>query len=101
MGVGSASSSMSGAGRIGQGTYEPEDPLYAGQGRILEMIVTSAPLSDILTKIVLLMEAQSDGLRCSILLLSNDGKHVHHGAAPNLPDAYVKAVDGVRIGPRV
>src|SRR4029077_18188340 len=44
---------------------------------------------------------QADGLRCSILLLSNDGKHVRHGAAPNLPEAYVKAVDGLAIGPRV
>jgi len=65
------------------------------------MIAASAPLADILTRIVLLMEAQTDGLRCSILLLSNDGKHVRHGAAPNLPEAYVKAVDGLPIGPRV
>ena len=27
-------------------------------------------------------------------------KHVRHGAAPNLPEAYVKAVDGALIGPR-
>src|SRR5437773_7173593 len=86
---------------IGKGHHEKEEPFYAGQGRILEMIAASAPLADILTRIVLLMEAQSDGLRCSILLLSNDGKHVRHGAAPSLPEAYVKAVDGLPIGPRV
>jgi PAS domain S-box-containing protein len=84
-----------------KGDHEKEEPFYAGQGRILEMIAASAPLADILTRIVLLMEAQSDGLRCSILLLSYDGKHVRHGAAPNLPEAYVKAVDGLPIGPRV
>src|SRR6266571_4345469 len=66
--------------RIGKGHHEKEEPFYAGQGRILEMIAASAPLADILTRIVLLMEAQSDGLRCSILLLSNDGKHVRRGA---------------------
>src|SRR6266705_139267 len=86
---------------IGKGHREKEEPFYAGQGRILEMIAVSAPLADILTRIVLLMEAQTDGLRCSILLLSYDGKHVRHGAAPNLPEAYVKAVDGLPIGPRV
>ncbi len=86
---------------IGKGDHEKEQPFYAGQGRILEMIAASAPLADILTRIVLLMETQTDGLRCSILLLSNDGKHVRHGAAPNLPEAYVKAVDGLPIGPRV
>ena len=86
---------------IDKGDHKKEEPFYAGQGRILEMIATSAPLGDILTKIVLLMEAEADGLRCSIQLLSNDGKRVRHGAAPNLPKAYVKAVDGLPIGPRV
>ena len=92
---------MSEQDRIGQGAHEKAEPFYAGQGRILEMIVTSRPLGDILTRIVLLMEAQADGLRCSIQLLSNDGKRVRHGAAPNLPQVYVKAVDGLAIGPRV
>jgi len=92
---------MSERDKIGEGDHEKEAPFYAGQGRILEMIATSAPLADILTRIVLLMEAQADGLRCSILLLSNDGKRVRHGAAPSLPEAYVKAVDGLLIGPRV
>jgi two-component system, LuxR family, sensor kinase FixL len=86
---------------MSEGDRTGKEPFYAGQGRILEMIATSAPLADILTKIVLLMEAEADGLRCSIQLLSNDGKHVRHGAAPNLPKAYVKAVDGLPIGPRV
>jgi two-component system sensor kinase FixL len=92
---------MSGRDAIGKGHHEKEEPFYAGQGRILEMIAARAPLADILARIVLLMEAQTDGLRCSILLLSNDGKHVLHGAAPNLPEAYVKAVDGLPIGPQV
>src|SRR5437016_14118058 len=86
---------------IDKGNQEKKEPFYAGQGRILEMIATSAPLADILTKIVLLMEAEADGLRCSIQLLSNDGKRVRHGTAPNLPKAYVKAIDGLPIGPRV
>src|SRR6195256_282650 len=32
---------------------------------------------------------------------AEDGIRVRHGAAPNLPQAYVKAVDGLPIGPRV
>jgi PAS domain S-box-containing protein len=35
---------------------------------------------------------------CSILLLRDDGKHVMHGAGPNLPAAYMKAIDGAPIG---
>lgn len=70
------------------------------QSRVLEMIAANASLSEVLTSLVLLMEGQANGLRCSILLLNPDGKHVRHGAAPNLPEAYVKAVDGAPIGPK-
>jgi two-component system, NarL family, sensor kinase len=37
---------------------------------------------------------------CSILLLDEDGVHARHGAAPSLPDCYVKAIDGSPIGPQ-
>ncbi len=77
-----------------------EEFFRAGQSRVLEMIAADAPLADVLTSLVLLMEGQAEGLRCSILLLNRDGKHVRHGAAPNLPTTYVKAVDGAAIGPR-
>jgi PAS domain S-box-containing protein len=77
-----------------------EEFFRAGQSRVLEMIAADAPLADVLTSLVLLMEGQAEGLRCSILLLNRDGKHVRHGAAPNLPEAYVKAVNGALIGPR-
>jgi PAS domain S-box-containing protein len=77
-----------------------EEFFRAGQSRVLEMIAADAPLADVLTNLVLLMEGQAEGLRCSILLLNRDGKRVRHGAAPNLPAAYVKAVDGAPIGPR-
>ncbi|PYJ07989.1 MAG: hypothetical protein DMF06_14060, partial [Verrucomicrobia bacterium] len=70
------------------------------QSRVLEMIAANATLSEILTTLVLLMEGQANGLRCSILLLDRDGKRVRHGAAPNLPETYVREVDGAPIGPR-
>ena len=76
-----------------------EEFFRAGQSRVLEMIAAESPLVDVLTSLVLLMEGQAEGLRCSILLLNRDGKHVRHGAAPNLPEAYVKAVNGAAIGP--
>ena len=77
-----------------------EEFFRAGQSHVLEMIAADAPLADVLKSLVLLMEGQAEGLRCSILLLGRDGEHVHHGAAPHLPEAYVKAVDGAAIGPR-
>ena len=77
-----------------------EEFFRAGQSRVLEMIAANLPLPEVLEALVLLMEGQSTGLRCSILLLHRDGKHVRHGAAPHLPEMYVKAVDGAPIGPR-
>ena len=70
------------------------------QSRVLEMIAANAPLPEVLTNLVLLMEAQAQGMLCSILVLSADGMRVRHGAAPSLPEAYVKAVNGAPIGPR-
>ena len=79
---------------------EIEESFHAGQTRILEMVASDAPLPEILKSVVLLMEAQADGMLCSILLLGADGIHIRHGAAPGLPDEYVAAVNGAPIGPR-
>lgn len=80
--------------------HQDEENFRAGQSRILEMIAANAPLSEILKSLVLLIEAQSPEMLCSVLLLSDDGNHIRHGAAPSLPDEYVKAIDGAPIGPR-
>jgi len=64
------------------------------------MIAANAPLGEVLTSLVLLMEAQTPGMLCSVLLLSADGNHIEHGAAPNLAPDYVNAVNGAEIGPR-
>ena len=75
--------------------------LRDGQGRILEMIATNAPLTATLTNLAELVESAAPGMICSILLLDEDGWHVRHGAAPSLPESYTRALDGIRIGPRV
>jgi GAF domain-containing protein len=77
-----------------------EENFRAGQSRILAMIAANAPLSEILKSLVLLIEAQSPEMLCSVLLLSDDGDHIRHGAAPSLPEAYIKAIDGEPIGPK-
>jgi PAS domain S-box-containing protein len=77
-----------------------EDALHAGQMRVLETIAGNAELHGILESIVHLIEPQSDGMLCSILLLREDGVHVMHGAGPSLPAAYMKAIDGASIGPK-
>ena len=91
---------MSERGNIEKGQQEKEEPFYAGQTRVLEMVAANVPLPEILTNLVLLMEAQAEGMLCSILVLTADGMRVRHGAAPSLPEAYVEAVNGAPIGPR-
>jgi hypothetical protein len=78
---------MSERERVDKGHDQKEEPFYAGQTRILEMVAASAPLPEVLTNLVLLMEAQAEGMLCSILVLSADGLRVHHGAAPSLSTA--------------
>ena len=75
------------------------DVLRDGQAQILEMIAKSAPLEDVLEHLVRLVESQFNGIFGSVLLLDETGTRLRSGAAPNLPAAYAKAIEGVRIGP--
>src|SRR6202047_876337 len=76
------------------------EALRDGESRILEMIARDAPLEEILEKLVRVVEDQFAGVLGSVLLLDEDGQHVRHGAAPSLPKAYTKAIDGLCIGPK-
>ena len=83
------------------GTPPIDDERFkAEQKRIEDMIVAGAPLTEILSNLVLMIEAQSPDMLCSILLLSDDGNHVRHAVAPSLPENYVKVIDGSPIGPK-
>lgn len=86
--------------KLGGGGVSDEDALNDGEKKIEEMIAANVPLPDILSTLVQMIEAQSPEMICSVLLLSPDGNHIMHGAAPSLPDHYVKAVDGAPIGPK-
>lgn len=77
-----------------------EDAFRAGQSRVLEMIASGESIENVLEALVRLIEAQSDDMVCSVLLLSEDGKSIVSGAAPNLPEFYRQAVNGAPIGPK-
>jgi GAF domain-containing protein len=79
---------------------QQDERFRAEQERILKMIAADAPLNEILSKLVLMIESQSPEMLCSILLLSDDGNHVRHAVAPSLPENYVKVIDGSPIGPK-
>lgn len=78
------------------------EQLLQGENEVLKLIVERAPLTSILELLTRVAQRQSTtGLLASILLLDDDGKHLRHGAAPSLPRAYSKAIDGLEIGPQV
>ena len=76
--------------------------LLTAQRDIMALIAKGEPLPETLDAIVRTVEALSAyDARASILLLSGDGRHLVHGAAPSLPEAYNRAIDGVEIGASV
>jgi PAS domain S-box-containing protein len=68
---------------------------------ILELIAVGKPLTEVLEVIAHGAEILFPGGIFSILLLNQETQRLYHGAAPSLPQDYVKAIDGLRIGAQV
>ena len=79
--------------------YQRSESLLAGEKRILEIISTSSSQDGGLTELVEFVESQSDGAYCSIQLIDDNGSRLWNGAAISLPDDFVRAIDGIEIGP--
>ncbi|MFN0079629.1 MAG: PAS domain S-box protein [Prosthecobacter sp.] len=77
------------------------EAITASQTQVLELIAKDVPLAETLAAMLEHIEAMVPTMLCSVLLLDGDGQHLRHGAAPSLPDAYNRAIDGLRIGPCV
>jgi signal transduction histidine kinase/PAS domain-containing protein len=81
------------------GELEHGEALLAGENRLLEMVAKGESLPSILDGICRLVEENSSGSLCSILLLDANGDRLWHGAAPSLPASYIGAFGGRAIGP--
>ena len=68
------------------------------KNRILEELLSSPSLSDILHAIVKAVEADDPSALCSICLMDRSGRCLLSSAAPSLPDFYNKAIHGLAIG---
>ncbi len=66
---------------------------------LMERLVHGDELPSLLEQLVRDHELLFPDSLCSILLLDDDGVHVRHGAAPSLPAAFNRAIDGLEIGP--
>lgn len=74
------------------------EEMLSAQNRILQMIAAGAPLATTLKSLTREIEMQAPGMMASILLLDEEGVHLQHVAAPSLPTAYLRAIDGQPIG---
>ncbi|WP_371867309.1 ATP-binding protein [Pseudoduganella guangdongensis] len=77
------------------------EALRLGQEQLLEMMARGAPLQATLEALVALVESQSDGVLCSVMLLDEDGQHMHSTCCPSLPPEYAASLEGLGIGPGV
>lgn len=95
------SGEMIGTASIGEDITDRKrnEVLLNGQKQVLEMMAMGAPLDETLNTLISVIEAQSAGMLCSILVLDADGERLRHAAAPNLPPTLIAALDDERIGP--
>jgi PAS domain S-box-containing protein len=73
--------------------------LLRGQSCVLEMVAAGSALPQVLEKLCAVVEEACVGALCAIHLVSDDGAHLRHGAAPSLPPDYCRLIDGIAIGP--
>ncbi|MES0371226.1 MAG: ABC transporter substrate-binding protein [Mariprofundaceae bacterium] len=85
--------------RIRTQSLKSSEVLQTSISNVLEMVAHGAPIETILEQIVYIYEGRSPNMRASVLLTKH-GK-LYNGAAPNLPDEYNDAVEGLEIGPMV
>jgi PAS domain S-box-containing protein len=71
-----------------------------GHNLALQELARGAALNQVLETLTRNAEACFPDLRCSILLL-DDTHRLRHGVAPSLPEFYIRAVDGIEIGPTI
>ncbi|WP_313618326.1 diguanylate cyclase domain-containing protein [Agrobacterium sp.] len=78
-----------------------QDTIRRGSAALFEMIARSQPLDMILHSLTLLVESMVEGICASVLLFEQETGKLRHGAAPSLPEAYTKLIDGITFGPKV
>lgn len=79
------------------GRYSPV-ALIERERKVLGQIAAGLPLGEVLSDLLLSIEAQSHDMKASVLFLSEDGQYMLHGAAPSLPAPYNEAIHGIAIG---
>lgn len=66
---------------------------------LLERVASDAPLAEVMMQAVELIEALHPSSKGCILLTADEGRRFRVAAAPSIPSAYNKAVEGLEITP--
>jgi signal transduction histidine kinase len=83
------------------GSAREESSLFSGEAvlNILKLIFTGAPLPEVLAAIARLVEAQGQGMLCTIWLLDKEGRCVSCAAAPSLAQ-FAREMPPTPVGPK-
>jgi PAS domain S-box-containing protein len=73
----------------------------AGEKRLLEMVASSCPLTDVLTALCKFVEDTSADCYCGVYLIDWNGSKFRIGAVPSLPATFNDPVDGLTVSPHV
>lgn len=80
------------------GSYSPL-ALIERERHVLSQIAAGVPLAQVLDDLLRAVESQSgNSMKTSVLVLSEDGQFMLHGAGPGLPPGYNQAVHGIPVG---
>jgi len=71
--------------------------LLAAERQVLEMVATGRSLQEILDTLCLMIEDLAPETLCSVLLLDEEERKLFHGAAPSLPEDYLRVLDGIPV----
>jgi PAS domain S-box-containing protein len=77
------------------------ETVQRGQNAVLEQIASGAPLGDVLDATARFIESLFDEAQASLLLLNRETSTLHVGAAPQLPDEFLDAVEGASVDPEL
>src|SRR6266404_4627371 len=73
----------------------------AGEKRLLEMVASNCPLTDVLTALCKFVEDTSSDCYCGVYLIDWSGSKFRIGAVPSLPATFNDPVDGLTVTPQV
>jgi signal transduction histidine kinase len=73
--------------------------VLASEKRLLEHIASGDPLPRLLEELCALVDDAAADVHCTILLMDRRGPVVRHAAAPGLPAAFARAIDGRSAAP--